>query len=476
MKIALLNLAKPGGFLCSCKEVRRSQKHYAGNLLMVALIVMGVIGVLVIGCLSVARTQNVAVTRSQSWNACIPIIEAGVEEALAHLNNHSDTNITSDGWALVNGFYSQAPRYIGSDYYTVGIQITNPLRPMIVCTGYVALAAGASGATPTAFAAVGLPYASTGQTQYLARAVRVLAAKRPYYPKALVARDGIQMNGNGIAIDSFDSSDPLHSNPLNPGGYDPLKDKDNGDVATLSGLAGALGGGNANIKGHVRTGPGGTITLGPNGAAGSVAWNDGGSTGIQPGWSSDDMNVSFPPIDPPFSGTVPPKPVAGTIGGVPYTYVIGDGNYQIDKIALSGGNHLVVTGKVVLYVTGDISVSGSGSAIDIWPTASLNLYVGGSANFGGGGINNSQAGNFYYWGLPSNTAITMQANANTVAAIYAPNAGLTMTGGGSSIFNFIGSAVVRSIKINGHYNFHYDEALGKNGPLENFIVTSWVEL
>jgi hypothetical protein len=30
--------------------------------------------------------------------------------------------------------------------------------------------------------------------------------------------------------------------------------------------------------------------------------------------------------------------------------------------------------------------------------------------------------------------------------------------------------------MNGHFNFHYDENLGRSGPLRGFIATSWDEI
>jgi hypothetical protein len=35
---------------------------------------------------------------------------------------------------------------------------------------------------------------------------------------------------------------------------------------------------------------------------------------------------------------------------------------------------------------------------------------------------------------------------------------------------------VKSIFVNGHYSFHYDEALGSFGPLGSYIIVSWVEI
>src|SRR5437867_9740767 len=123
-----------------------------GNVLMVAIFTAAIVSALLIGCLSLVNSQNVAMERSQAWNECIPVIEAGIEEAMAHLNNRVDTNITSDFWVLQNGLYTQK-RTVGSGFYSVGINITNVLKPVIVCTGYVALSAAAGTAQTPAFSA-----------------------------------------------------------------------------------------------------------------------------------------------------------------------------------------------------------------------------------------------------------------------------------------------------------------------------------
>jgi len=30
--------------------------------------------------------------------------------------------------------------------------------------------------------------------------------------------------------------------------------------------------------------------------------------------------------------------------------------------------------------------------------------------------------------------------------------------------------------MNGHYDFHYDQALGRTGPARGYLATSWQEL
>jgi hypothetical protein len=413
------------------------------------------------------RSQTVSIARSQAWNACIPVIEAGIEDAMGHLNNPTDTNILSDGWALSSGNYVQQ-RQLGDSFYSVSITLTNPLKPLIVCTGYVPIPLSSASTT---VGAVAFPSAADLQSQYLSRTVQVVALKTLRFVKAMACRQQISMSGNNVSTDSFDSSDPLYSTN---GHYDPTRIKDNGDVSTDSRANNIINAGNANIRGRVRTGPGGTVAIGPNGKVGSLAWNASSSSGIQPGWFSDDVNITFPPVMKPFTNA--PAPNSGTYTGALCKYVLGSTNYQFaGNLTLSSGDRLVVTGNAVLFVSGNLNVSGS---IDIFPPGTLKLYVAGAdANIKGGGINNTGwATNFIYYGLPSNLTVTLHPNGNFTGMIYAPDATLTLLSGGAGIQDFIGACIMNNITVNGHYNFHYDEALGKWGEPALFVAISWIEL
>jgi hypothetical protein len=106
------------------------------------------------------------------------------------------------------------------------------------------------------------------------------------------------------------------------------------------------------------------------------------------------------------------------------------------------------------------------------------MYVAGAnTTISGGGINNSgRSTNFMYFGLPSNWSLTLKANGELTGAVYAPNADLKMNGGGASVQNFVGSSITKSILINGHFSFHYDEMLPKYGPPGGYVITSWTEI
>lgn len=421
-----------------------------GSALLITLLVASVVGFTLASYLTLVSSQNQTTMRSLSWNNAMPVIEAGIEEALTHLNKRLMTNMTADGWSLSTGGYTKT-RTLGDGFYQVLITATNP--PVILSTGYVRVPLG---------------------TNYIRRAVRVTTRHDALFVKGMVAKGQIDLLGNNIMTDSFDSSDPNYSTG---GRYDPAKTKDNGDVATNSAMIDSLNVWNAEIYGRVATGPGGTVKIGPNGSVGSKAWVNGGNKGIQPGWATDDMNVSFPDVSPPFSGGAM-TPGSGSMGGTNYTYLLGSGNYQMSSLSMSGSSKLGVAGDAVLYVTGNVSITGN-AYIYIKPGARLKLYVGGgSASLAGKGVINDDANalSFQYFGLPANTSLSFSGNAAFTGTIYAPNAAFTLGGGGSTIYDFVGASVSKTVRMNGHFKFHYDEALGKNGPSRGFIVTSWNEI
>lgn len=284
---------------------------------------------------------------------------------------------------------------------------------------------------------------------------------------ALAVQDAIDLNGNNLAVDSFDSQDPNYSNN---GRYEPAKAKDGGDVAVLLGLTNSLSVGNVTIKGFLRTGPDPTLALGPTGTIGSAAWVNSAQIGVEPGHHLNDMNLCFPEVQPPFATALPAT--AGIVGGTNYSYVLGTANYMSGSVSLSATRKALVLGNAVWWVTDGFSMSGQ-SQITIASNASLRLYVGrltGSnttTTFGGNGVINGSgnATNFFFYGLPSLTSLSQSGIAPFVGVIYAPNSDFAMNGIGSGTSDFIGASVTRTMMLNASYNFHFDENLKRLGPL-----------
>lgn len=650
-----------------------------GSVLMMTLVITGIIGFALASYLTLVSSQNRSVARSQVWNAVMPVLEAGIEEGLAHLNQNGVTNLFSQGWQNQYGM-AVMNRNLGDGRYVVSI-ISNT-SPIIECTGYMR--------APMAFAAAGYTlFADATRRGYtggeVQRSVRVTANNGSLFSKGMVAKGSVDFRGNNVSTDSFDSSDPNFSTN---GQWDSAKPrKDNGDVASNSGGLNIINAGNANIVGHVATGPGGTVGLGANGVVGSIAWVNGGNSGIEAGRFSDDMNVSFPPVTAPFAGgytplpgsvsttnftfgsnavtsmtlpsplpagpittngslvtslsypspapstgvatalvrttstqyptnavgavttnmlivstnalpsPLPPgsvitntvmvtnitlpsplpagtittntgfstvqypyspmpagptpvpaawePPAAGTYVGVvtnryvssgqqagrgwwhdyraiqsyvyqtrqytfsipnsytysnytytyyvpnAYTYYVPTTNvasvttqtydYVLDSYDYTIGTlsgKVYVRGRARLIVTDSISFKGQDVLI-IGPNGSLTIYMkGASTDIAGNGVINSsgKAENLQYYGLDSNTSISIHGNGGFTGAIYAPNANFQLGGGGNNNQDFIGASVTATVVMNGHFNFHYDEYLSKLGPKSLYELSTWNEI
>lgn len=507
----------------------RSRRSTSGSVLLVSVITLAIVAMGLGGYLLIVGNQNRSVMRSMQWNGGIPLAEAGIEEALAQLNNRDVTNFS--GWSAVGSGMWRMQRTVGNGYYVVTIATNVPSTPIIQSTGFAPDPnAGTVGAS--------------NQT-YLKRTVQVTAMRENLFARGLVAKADITWNGN-IFIDSFDSLDPAYSTA---GRYDPTKAKDNGSIGSNNGRL-LLGGGD--VFGAASTGPTGYVT---NGTVGSSNWvsNPANDGKVQPGRYNNDMNLSFPDVKVPFVGGYM-TPVGGTVSttniitstnnvsswtvpvttntvtgiwtsnlvsyptGAPYVlsnkvvtvkgnksttntyysatnwiqaafsyatnvatqsyaYILDTGTYQLSALSLSGQGRMLVRGDAVLNLTGGMAMTGQ-SQIDIAAGASLKIYVAGDVDLKGNGIMNANidALKFGLYGLPTCTSIALGGNASFTGTIYAPQAAFSAGGGGSDQYDCVGAVIANTISMNGHFSFHYDEALGRSGPGEGFIITSWNEL
>jgi len=414
---------------------RKLFRDARAHVLLVTVCMIAIVGTVLIGYVQLSTNQKYLVVRSQLWNACMPVAEAGIDEAMAHRNENSVAGMASNGWGKIGAEYFKT-NSIGAGYYITRISETQPY--VISSTGY---------------------YPIQGTSTYVSRTVRVITKMQGLFKGSVWIRNTVNLNGNNVMTDSFDSTDP---NKSTLGKYDPLKAGDKGDVACLGGLLDSFSVGNANVWGHAYTLPGGSLSFGPNGSVGSVAWQRAGNTGVEPGWWLTDLNTSFPDVQAPF--TMGATPTSGQVAGVSYDYILGNGNYLSSTL----GKKVYVTGNAVLYVTGQVSF-GSGDSLEIAPGASLTMYVGGASSVFTTIVNrNSNAGSLLYFGLASNTTIKIQATAALTGAIYAPQADITLVGGAE----LFGSVVGKTAALTGHSKVHYDEALLAKGPIGGITIAS----
>lgn len=431
------------------KTTIRHTRREEASVLAVGLVICVILSLSLLSYLSLVNSQNTSVARGQAWNAALAMAEAGAEEALAQLNpSVGATNIlAANGWNIVDGNYQPTParRDLAGGYYYVSYTPTPP--PTIYSTGYVTIPA----------------VSATVQ-----RAVEVRTTNAPAFDSAMAAKLDIDFKGFMINIDSYDSANELYSTA---GKYDAAKRKAGGDVASTAGLVNVQ---NAHVKGKLFTGPTGSYNLGI-GEVGGLSWT---GPGIQPGWYRNDYNVEFPDVPVPFTAAVAPG--SRTITNETFKYYLGSGNYMVSgDVVLNNtddSHAIYVAGYARLYVTGNFSMSGNRSFIYVAPGAKLELYVGGaSANFTKVNVNGN-AYAFQYYGLPGNTSVTWGGNDEYIGTVYAPQATFTLGGGGNDEYDYQGSCVANSIKLNGKFNFHYDEDLKRNGPPRGYVAISWREL
>jgi hypothetical protein len=269
---------------------------------------------------------------------------------------------------------------------------------------------------------------------------RAMQTNEPYAGYAIVAKGAIVLGSNTV-IDSFDSSNPLHSAN---GRYDLLKRKDTAFVATLSSSTNpAIQRGR--IYGSAATGAGGTTT----GTIGDGIWQA-TQTGIQPGHLQDNFNMAIP------NAALPTNFNPGTPLLILPSSINVDGDYK-----LSGGfsGQVTITKKVRLWITGDVRLIGP-DFIKVAAGGSLELYLSWvTAEFGGGGVinNNADASTFKIFGLPTCVDMRFRSNAAITAQIYAPVADVDL--GGTP--DFMGGITAKSVEASGNSGIHFDEALSR---------------
>jgi hypothetical protein len=464
------------------KVVSPPYRRESGSVLIASLIIALILGVTLISYLSLTSNQYRSVVRSQTWATSLALSEAGIEEALAMVNKYVDTGeevanwvntAAADGWN-VSGNTFWLTRNLGNNVGTYTVYVTNvSSAPMIYAQGHAAWKV--SQAPGQAFlATLGVNANESVAPATISRGVDVRTRRSSVFAVAMVALGQIDLNGNNIRTDSFASDDPNYSTD---GKYVAAKARDNGSVVTTSTLVDSLNMGNAKIKGMAKTGPNGTIKIGPNGSVGSAAWVDSGKRGIEPGYSANDVNLQFPDAALPTGVSWAGAPSGGTIDGVTYNQIYTGGHYAVNT--LPDKIYIATNANVTIHIKNNVSMGG-GDMITIAPqNASLKLYMGGSTFKAAGtaALNNlsEKAENFQYYGLPSNTSIQLGGNAAFVGTIYAPQADFSLGGGGNNTYDFVGASVTKTVKMNGHFNFHYDENLSRVGPARGYVPTLWAE-
>jgi hypothetical protein len=410
------------------------------TLFMVTAILLGLGSYLLL-----VRAQYVSVARSQAWNASMTVAEAGVEEALAQLNPgalETTVNVdrTANGWGNpVGNFYGPISRTVSTNNsYT--ITFTTDRWPTIYSTGYTKI-----------------PELSAT----LVRVVRVETTNVALFNVSLAGKTNIDMNGNGLSTDSFNSSS---TNLSTLGRYDSSKTSTNGDVAVLYGT---LDLGNHVVHGDAYLGPTASLVGSLSQISGNV---------------STDYNYDYPSVSPPdtsgwftlsttMSGTAPDGNSYDYIFTNSVDYIVPNVN---GKIYVGTNAHVRLLAQA--GTTSKVLVAGGGSTNSNHGTLTVYIAASSFTIGGSGAVDGGRAACLSYFGLASNKTITYSGNAIFVGTVYAPDADLTLTGGGSSTFDICGSIIAKTVTFNGHFMFHYDEDLLTSSASRGYFARSWAEL
>lgn len=434
-------------------------RRESGSALIVCLMIGGIVGIMVGSMLSLVSYQSKETFRSQAWNEALVLAEAGMEEGLSLVNRYANsgsplagwrTIAATDGWSEpVAGTYTLT-RSVGSSRYRVIISFSGA-DPAILSTGYAYFAP---------------------EKRYLSRSISVSTSSGSLFLGALLAKGRVDINGSAV-IDSYDPRDPARSTN---GAWDPHKRGQNGNVGSIaSKISGVIKlNGAANVYGMLGTGPDSTASISGSSSAGSLAWVDGGSKGLQAGWLRNDLNSEIPdaPALPP--GAYEAFPSGSTI----VLNASGKTNFyrSNNNISLNSKATVIVTnGTVIIDARAGVKLNAQAS-IQISPNSRLILFLGTeNTQLNGTGMVNASgsATNCIIYGTPQCKQLEINGSAQFVGYVYAPYADITLNGNSDSSGAFVGA----SFQINGNMGLHYDESLsGPQSAGTLYRVASWQEV
>jgi hypothetical protein len=427
-----------------------------GSVLITAAVAAAVIAVLVGGFLTFISDEYAMNLRSHAWTQALHMAEAGVELSFAEFNYwyYQGGNEFSSyrGWysagggtyyRTVSSFYDEQGRDIGTVYCYVN---------------------GVGGSNPYVTGVATCPTSPRGPQ--VCRRVDVILRNSAMFPCAVVAKRTIDLNGNNVITDSYDSSDPAKSTN---GLYDPAERQPNGDVASNDTVTNTVDVtvGNADIYGRVLVSPSGSVTMGPNGSIGPTLIEADRATtvaeAIADGYIRKDFQTDIPDVVlPPGAASWPALTGSATITS---------GDWKGTQIV----NSRIISGNVRIYLTDSTSIHLTGNnSIRITPGSSLKIYAAGSVAAAGNGIVNTNGTPItcQLYGLPTCTSVKITGNGEWVGTAYAPQAAVELKGGGNSGY-MSGAIVADTITFTGTTAFHYDEALGKYGPGSGYNMAGW---
>ena len=435
-----------------------------GSALITVLLLAAIVAVVASHLLSRSVQEHRLATRSYYQSVALNLAEAGIEEAMWAVNNGFVD--TSHGWSDAGDSTGARMRATTSGLTLaqgsgeVHLRIDSPATDSPVAT---------------ALGVVRIP----GQIP-VSKQLRVPLSRRSIWANAIVAKNSVVFNGNKISIDAYDSAvGPWHAT---------TNRLDRATVATNLATNGGLEVNNADIFGSVATG-GGKPLVGPNGSVRGATSPNTLPDNTDPNNVRTDFSYNIPDATTPTAAPISLGAVTNSLtlpraGDTPGA----DGRYTYSASSIDLTNKAItISGAVDLIVTGNISIGGNSGSITVGSTAGtqLQLYAAGNVSLGGQGTVNqtSSPPNMTIYGTRTQAqaatlgrqVFSLSGNAAFSGLVYAPNAEVTLSGGGSA-GRFDGAIIGYSVTFNGNYDFHYDVQLEGIESERFFRPGAWVEL
>lgn len=506
-----------------------------GSVLVYALVTCLIIGITMAAYLDLAGSQHRAVRRSQAWNYAVPVAEAGIEEALTHLHlnfnslGNGDWLVASNGLSLSNNVtltnlqYYQVRQLENAHFITA---ISGEESPVITSQAITK--------TPLDNHAIVRTIQVT--TAAAGLFLRGLIAKGDIewsgniLSDSFISSDPTYSTGGRYDVSKRRDNGSVASieGTFSMGGGTIYGSAGTGPTGSFDAQGGTVGdaawiaGGNTGVQpGHLEsdlnvsfpdveppfttgtTPSGGYVTNYtyltnstpvvsipyPSFYSGTIVTNQPTST-VYPSGTSHPVvtNVStyttgkgkkkttnYATNYTYYEFTYYTNTVTTNTSSQYYDMILDSGDYY--AFSIPNGTQMLVRGNARMYVEDSISMAGQ-SQITISTIGTLNLYCDGNAKLAGNGVVNatSDSEKFMFWGTPNCKDIQLGGNAEFTGTIYAPNAHFHAGGGGSNNYDIIGSVIVNSAKLNGHFQFHYDEQLAQSGERGSFVITGWGEI
>lgn len=468
-----------------------------GSALIVAMIFSIVLAVSIGTYTSLTVNTMKMSNRSYHSGIAMNVAEAGLEEGLWNLNRKRAGKTAFNTWDATawtidgNNAIGTFTGFLtgGNETGTVKVWVKNidgSSTPKIIAKSTISLATGAA----------------------IEKWIEITLASRSTKPVGLQGRYGVSFSGNNPKV--FAGSSDTDGDRIPDTAPANWTQTDKGVVSSME-VTAEVDVINADIYGTASVAGPSTdaIEVGPNGLVGPYGTTAGTKPGAMAGITIPLYEKSMITESDTPTKTWQPVPGSLTINS---TEAVGDGTrssladgdfdiYYADSLNLTNKT-LTVTGQVVLVLkagatTEALKIGGGSGEIVLGATIGgtfvpgrLIIVTDGDISIAGQGVANQTKKAdgtivsgfpkyFEIWGTSKNAtaqSISVSGNGNLSGVITAPNANVTLVGGGSSGGNIYGAISGRTIKLTGNVQFGYDKSLEDADESSPYKVAAWREL